>query len=124
MATRKLTLVLWPLLMVVIIILSVIDARTYIPEWFRVHDKVMHLVIFFIFFLYTRVLFHRWPVWFTLLFAALVGLLTETLQLLFTNGARQFDMVDVVWNIYGILLAWIALGIWRKWIAANLIPKR
>ncbi len=122
MPKRKTKLVIWFILIMAIIIISVIDARTYIPYWFRLHDKFMHLVIFFVFFLYTRLLFHRWPVWVTLVFSSLTGLLTETFQLLFTNGHRRFDIIDITWNIYGILLAWLILGIWRLWFKKLHIP--
>jgi hypothetical protein len=115
MPTRQTKIILWFILIIFIITISVIDARTYIPLWFRVQDKFVHLIVFFVFFLYTRLLFPQWPVWFTLLFSTVTGIFTETLQLLFTQGHRRFDLIDITWNMYGILLAWLVLGVWRLW---------
>jgi hypothetical protein len=77
-------------------------------------DKLLHIIVFFGFLLYTKLLFKNLSLFKISLITFALGLLIELLQAWFTHGNRQFDAYDVLFNLLGIALGLLLLLVYRQ----------
>jgi hypothetical protein len=114
---------LWVLLILFIIVFSLVDFPASFSRYIKGYDKLIHLILFFLFFLYTRFSFSKLTLFQVAEISFLFGFLIEVLQHFFSNGTRHFDRVDLLYNIFGISLGVIILMLYDYLHFKNLTAK-
>ncbi len=101
---------LFIIIMLGITLLAVLDLKNHLVIYIANQDKYLHLITFSALFLLARFVFKALAPYKIALLLFLFGLLLEIMQELFSAGARHFHGLDLLFNMLGIAVAWLVVG--------------
>lgn len=104
---------LWVGFMICILIFSLIKLKNPLFIELLRYDKLTHILLYIFFFVMAYKSIPKLNLYGIALIAFTFGVFIEGMQHEFTHGLRRFDGSDILFNLLGISIAWLALRIWR-----------